>query len=64
MNDPPRDVNRSDCNLRLVCPKMERKIEYLIAECGFRLVKRNFNATIDSVAEDMRLLFGWLLIHS
>ena len=39
LNDPPSDLDRSDCNLRLVCPLMERKIEFLITESGFRLLK-------------------------
>ena len=39
--DPSADVNRSDCNLRLVWSLMERKIKFRIAKSRFRLVKRD-----------------------
>ena len=41
LNDPPPEVDCLDCNLRLVCPLMEREISFSIAKSGFRLVKRN-----------------------
>ena len=41
LNDPRSEVDRSDCNLRLVWSSMEQKIEFSIAKSGFRLTKRN-----------------------
>ena len=40
LNDPRSEVDRSDCNLRLVWSLMEQKIEFLIAKSWFRLNKR------------------------
>ena len=37
LNDPRSEVDRSDCNLRLVWSSMEQKIEFSIAKSGFRL---------------------------
>ena len=37
LNDPRSEVDRSDCNLRLVWSSMEQKIEFSMAKSGFRL---------------------------
>ena len=37
LNDPRSDLDRSDCNLRLLWSSMEQKIEFSIAKSGFRL---------------------------
>ena len=37
LNDPRSEVDRSDCNLRLVWSSMGRKIEFSVAKSGFRL---------------------------
>ena len=34
------EVDRSDCNLRLVQSLMQRKLKFRITKSGFRLVKR------------------------
>ena len=36
LNDPRAEVDRSDCNLRLVWSSVEQKIEFSIAKSGFR----------------------------
>ena len=41
LNDPRAAVYRSDCNLRLVWSLMERKVKFLMAKSGSRLVKRD-----------------------
>ena len=44
LNDPPGEAPVVDClycNLRLVCPLMEREISFLITKSRFRFVKRN-----------------------
>ena len=37
LNDPRSEVDRTECNLRLVWSSMEQKIEFSIAKSGFRL---------------------------
>ena len=41
LNDPRSEVDRSDCNLRLVWSLTEQKIEFSIAKSWFRLAKRS-----------------------
>ena len=44
LNDPRSEVDRWDCNLRLVWSLMEQKIDFSIAKSGFRLAQRNATA--------------------
>ena len=51
LNDPRSELDRSDCNLRLVWSLMKQEIEVSIAKSGFRLAKRN--ATFESHLDDI-----------